>query len=96
LIRKEDDKVKVNPGLPANVCLSLGRVEKVQVCSRPKKMAKKITLKSWVRMVVLLRRKRRSTIPLLVAGLLGKDWSVGQFQVLLLGLEEEEEEKAEM
>jgi hypothetical protein len=59
-------------------------------------MAKKITLKSWVRMVVLLRRKRRSTIPLLVAGLLGKDWSVGQFQVLLLGLEEEEEEEAEM
>jgi hypothetical protein len=58
-------------------------------------MDKKITLKSWVRMVILLRRKRRSAIPLLVAGLLGKGWSVGQFQVLLLGLEEEEEE-AEM
>ncbi len=47
-------------------------------------------------MVILLRRKRRSTIPLLVAGLLGKGWSVGQFQVLLLGLEEEEEAAAEM
>jgi hypothetical protein len=59
-------------------------------------MAKKITLKSWVRMVVVLRRTRRSTIPLLVAGLLGKDWSVGQFQVLLLGLLLEEQEEEEM